>query len=68
MTAWALEERDPVDVRDYYEERAGILEFDGQLPRADAERQALAETARDFCLTVEDARRLIARTGAPGDE
>ena len=31
------------DERDHYEERAAILEFDGGLPRADAERRALAE-------------------------
>lgn len=33
--------------REFFEERAGILEFDAGLPRAEAERQALAQT-REF--------------------
>lgn len=33
--------------REFFEERAGILEFDAGLPRAKAEREALAQT-REF--------------------
>ena len=33
--------------REFFEERAGILEFDAGLPRAEAEREALAQT-REF--------------------
>jgi hypothetical protein len=68
VIAQALEEGDPVDLRDFYEERAGILEFDGGLPRSDAEYQALAETAVEFGLTVEEVRRLTAQAGTLGDE
>ena len=32
------------DAREYFEERAGILEFDGCLPRGKAERLAWKET------------------------
>lgn len=32
------------DAREFFEERAGIKEHDGGLPRKEAERQALAET------------------------
>ena len=32
------------DAREFFEERAGILEFDGGLPRPKAERLAWAET------------------------
>ena len=34
------------DAREYYEERAGILEFDGGHPRRKAERMAWDETQR----------------------
>ena len=34
------------DYREFYEERAGIAEFDGGLTRADAEAQARRETVR----------------------
>lgn len=33
------------DLREYFEERAGILEYDGGLPRAGAEREAAKITA-----------------------
>ncbi|MGH8644655.1 MAG: hypothetical protein ACREX4_09440 [Gammaproteobacteria bacterium] len=33
------------DLREYFEERAGILEYDGGLPRAEAEREAARITA-----------------------
>lgn len=33
------------DLREYFEERAGILEYDGGLPRAKAEREAAKITA-----------------------
>ena len=36
------------DAREYFEERAGILEFDGELPRRKAERLAWEETQR-YC-------------------
>ena len=31
------------DMREHYEERAAIIEFDGGLPRADAEKLALQD-------------------------
>jgi len=34
----------PPDWREWFHERAAIREFDGGLPRAEAERAALAET------------------------
>lgn len=37
--------------REYFEERAGILEFDSDLPRAEAEREALAQTREFYGLT-----------------
>lgn len=37
---------DAADWLEFYSERAGILEFDGELPRADAEAQAL-----EWCIT-----------------
>jgi hypothetical protein len=55
------------DVRDHFEEHSAFLEFDCLLPR-DAERQALAETARDFGLTIEQPKRAIAQAKVPGDE
>jgi hypothetical protein len=55
---------DPVDLRDYFEERAAYLEFDCQLPPPDAERQALVEAADAFGLTVAAAREAIASAGS----
>jgi hypothetical protein len=63
MTDRALEESDPVDVRDFYKERASILEFDGELPRSDAEHQALAETAAALGLSVDQVRQAIEAAG-----
>ena len=37
--------------REFFEERAGILEFDSGLPRAEAEREALAQTREFFGLS-----------------
>ena len=37
--------------REFFEERAGILEFDSRLPRAEAEREALAQTREFFGLS-----------------
>lgn len=37
--------------REFFEERAGILEFDAGLPRAEAEREALAQTREFYGLT-----------------
>jgi hypothetical protein len=34
----------PREWREAFEERAAIMEFDGQLPRAEAERLAMADT------------------------
>jgi hypothetical protein len=44
-------------VRDFYEERAAILEFDGGLARNAAVQQALAETARAFGISIDAAAR-----------
>lgn len=35
---------------EWFEERCGILEFDANLPRAEAERQAALQTAAHFGL------------------
>jgi hypothetical protein len=35
---------DPADWEAYFDERAGIREFDGEMPRAEAERLAAEET------------------------
>lgn len=37
--------------REWFEERAAIIEHDGQVPRGEAERQALAQAIRHFGLT-----------------
>ena len=47
--------RDPT-LRDFYEERAGILEYDAGLPRARAESAALI-MARRWAASVCRARR-----------
>ena len=44
----ALSDVDLEAVGDYAEERAAILEFDGRLPRAEAERLALEATVAAF--------------------
>ena len=36
------------DQREFFNERAAIIEFDGKIPRADAEQQAAAQTAAHF--------------------
>ncbi len=36
------------DQREFFDERAAIIEFDGKIPRADAEQQAAAQTAAHF--------------------
>lgn len=38
------------DQREFFEERAAVLEFDGGFSRQDAEREALAQTRRHFGL------------------
>lgn len=38
------------DQREFFDERAGILEFEGNLPREEAERQATLLTATNFGL------------------
>ena len=37
-----------IDLRDAFEERAAILEYDGGMSRADSERRAAAETGYRF--------------------
>ena len=54
---------DATDIRDFYEERAGLIEFDGGIPRREAESAALEQTAAQFGITIEDAKRLIADAG-----
>jgi hypothetical protein len=44
-------------VRDFFRERAAFLEFDGGAPRNKAIRRALAETASEFGITVDQAAR-----------
>lgn len=36
------------DQREFFDERAAIIEFDGKIPRDDAEQQAAAQTAAHF--------------------
>ena len=43
----------PEDWRDYFEERAGIFEADGELPRAQAEQQADTETRQAYAQWVQ---------------
>lgn len=38
------------DQREFFDERAAIIEFDGKIPRDDAEQQAVAQTAAHFNL------------------
>lgn len=39
------------NAREFFEERAAIIEYDGGKPRVEAERQALAETLLRFAGT-----------------
>ena len=41
---------DPENIREFYEERAGIREFDGRMPKAIAERYAFEDTMAYFCI------------------
>lgn len=43
----------PAEWRELYEERAAIIEFDGRIPRQDAEMAALAEISAQ--MTAESA-------------
>lgn len=36
------------DQREFFDERAAIIEFDGKIPRDDAEQQAAVQTAAHF--------------------
>lgn len=45
------------DCQDAYDERAAILEYDGELSRDAAERMALAELIRRKCGCRQRARR-----------
>lgn len=51
------------DCRDVFDERAAILEYDGELSRAVAERMALAELYRRGC----ECRRSNLRRAAPAN-
>ncbi len=48
----------PGDWRVEFEERAAIMEYDGNLPRERAEAEALAETVRRMRATERQARQL----------
>jgi hypothetical protein len=51
---------DPTDVRDFYEERAALIEFDGAgISRPRAETLAIHQTAREFKLTTYDVRKIL---------
>jgi len=50
----------PEEARESFEERAGICEFEGGLPRAEAEVEA------ERCFRVEHARAFLARAGMGG--
>jgi hypothetical protein len=39
------------DITEFYEERAGVREFDGGYPRAEAERLAFQDTINHYSLT-----------------
>ena len=39
---------DPEDIKEFYEERAGIREFDGGMSKEDAEREAFYDTLSFF--------------------
>jgi hypothetical protein len=41
---------DPENIREFYEERAGVREFDGGMPRSLAERYAFEDTMAFFYL------------------
>ncbi|KAB7623403.1 hypothetical protein [Alkalilimnicola sp. S0819] len=40
------------DAREFFEERAALIEFDGGIPRIDAERYALEQTREEFGLPL----------------
>lgn len=55
--------RDEQDMRDDYEERAAILEFDAHLPRAEAERRAWDEVFGPNAITwTPDPTRRVSQT------
>lgn len=41
---------DPENIREFYEERAGVREFDGGLSKEEAEKHAFQDTMAYFCL------------------
>lgn len=45
LTAGGIEVKEAEDLREYFEERAGILEYDAGLPRPEAELEAARMTA-----------------------
>ena len=59
-----LLDEERIELRHQFEERAGVREFDGGLPRADAEREAWADVADDLvesdpvasAMSIPDAR------------
>ena len=44
ISGWRDAVPDPIDIREYFEERAGVLEFDHNLSRAEAEHEARRRT------------------------
>jgi len=46
------------DAREFFEERAALIEFDGGMPRRHAERYALEQTCEQFGLPVPDLPEL----------
>lgn len=51
---------DPTDIRDFYEERAAMIEFEGErVSRFRAESIAVHQTAREFGLTATEVRWLL---------
>lgn len=49
---------DPHDVIEFFEERAAVKEFDGNIPRTNAESSALREVAERY---GQDAARMCQR-------
>ena len=41
---------DPDNIREFYEERAGVREFDGGMTREQAEQHAFNDTMAYFCI------------------
>jgi hypothetical protein len=46
-------------IRDHFEERGALIEFDGSVPRPEAEQEALHQTAAYFGLTIPQTKQAI---------